>query len=298
MALRFNEWRKEKKLNDFSLCYAISHCADYPEITDNIELNKSFGFSGFRYLQINGISFKDEQELTDYLRSVKNAGVTHIDTTFYGLEEYHDKFAARKGDYTYLINILNIARKVDIIPVITFVILEDNKDQLEELLTILQKYIKADGAIHGFLQDYRGNGENLEGVRLLRESYEALPDKVKCHINISRYKTEEEWLKDNNFSDKLYSSRNFVFALRPDNIDMLETMTCDEIISYLISLDEKYYNAIPGINLLAKIYGDIDCHRLYRQRDLLWKWQKQFIKDNKLELHDVTDERLCGSMRY
>jgi MoaA/NifB/PqqE/SkfB family radical SAM enzyme len=179
MALRFNEWRKEKNLSDLSLCYAISHCADYPEIIDNVELNKSFGFSGFRYLQINGIRFKNESELTEYLRNARKAGVTNIDTTFYGLEEYHDKFAARKGDFEYLIDILNTAIKLDIVPEPTFVILEDNKDQIEELVTLLQKYINADGAIHGFLQDYRGNGENLESVRLLRQSYDNLPDVVK-----------------------------------------------------------------------------------------------------------------------
>lgn len=296
MALRFNEWRKEKKLNDFSLCYAISHCADYLELTDNIELNKAFGFSGFRYLQINGIQLKNESELTEFLRNAQNAGVTNIDTTFYGLEEYHDTFAARKGDFKYLINILDIALMFGITLEPTFVILEDNKDQIEELISLLQKYVSEDGAIHGFLQDFRGHGENLEDVRLLCESYESLPDKVKSYINISRYKTEEEWLKDNSFSQ--YASRNLVLALRPDNIDMLEAMNCDEIINYLISLDEKYYNAFPDTGILAKLYGNKNCDKLYRQRDLAWKWQKQFITDNKLQLHDVTDERLCGSMRF
>ncbi len=296
MALRFNEWRKEKRMNDFWLCYAISHCADYPELIDNIELNKSFGFIGARYLQINGIGLKNESELTEYLSNVKNAGVTNIDTTFFGLEEYHDKFAGRQGDFKYLINILNIALKIGIVPQITFVILEDNKDQIEDLVSLLQKYVGVNGAIYGFLHDYRGNGENLENVRLTLQSYKALSDKAKRYINISRYKTEEEWLKSNGFSQ--YTSRNLVLALRPDNIDMLERMTCDEIIEYLVDLDESYYNAIPDIDVLAKLYGDKNCQKLYRQRDLLWKWQKQFIVDNKLQLHDVKDERLCGSMRF
>jgi len=296
IALCFNEWRKEKKLNDFWLCYAISHCADYPELIDNIVLNKSFGFSGIRYLQINGLKFKNQSELTEYLINAKNAGIISIDTTFYGLEEYHDKFAARKGDFRYLLNILKIALEIGIIPKPTFVILEDNKDQIEDLISLLQKYIGVDGAIHGFLQDYRGNGENLENVRLTLQSYEAMSDKIKQYINISRYKTEEEWLNGNSFSQ--YTSRNLILALRPDNIDMLETMTCDEIINYLIDLDKRYYNVIPDIDVLAKFYGNKNCQKLYRQRDLLWKWQKQFIADNKLQLHDVTDERLCGSMRF
>ncbi|MHB1483076.1 MAG: radical SAM family protein [Saccharofermentanales bacterium] len=296
IALRFNEWRKEKMLTDFSLNYSISHCADYPELVNNIELNKLFGFTGYMFLQINGIDFKNKTELAKYFKNIKKAGVTNIDTTFYGLENYHDKFAARKGDFKYLFDIISASLDVGLASEPTFVILEENKNQLDELIFLLKNHIGNDVKIHGFLQDFRGNGEYLEGARLLRQSYDSLSDKVKNHINISRYKTENEWLKDNNFIQ--FSSRNLVLALRPDNIDMLEQMSCEEIINYIIDLDENYYNLIPSVEILAKSYGRQDCQKLYRQRDLHWKWQKQFIKDNKIVLHDVTDERLCGSYRY
>lgn len=296
IAERFAHWRNEKGTSEFFLCYAISHCADYPELIDNIEFNKSLDFIGAKYLQINGIRYRNDFELIHYLEKVKEAGIVYVDTTFYGLEKYHDYFANREGDFAYLINIAKAVKSVGLALQPTVFVCEENKNEIFDLIELLKEYAGANCKVHTALQDYRGNGENLEGIRLTKQSYEMLHDNVKETINISRYKTEEEWLKGNSFSQ--YTSRNLVLALCPDNIDMLETMTCDEIINYLIGLDERYYNAIPDIGLLVKLYGNRNCQKLYRQRDLLWKWQKQYIKDNKLELHDVTDERLCGSMRF
>lgn len=296
MAFRFDEWRKKRKPADFWLSYTIGYCADYPELVDNIAFNKAFDYIGFRYLQINGIRFRSEPELFQYLKDAKDAGVTHVDTSFYGLEEYHDRFAARKGDFQYLIKILKVVQKLDLKPQISIPLFEDNKDQIEELVSLLEEYVGSEGAFHIFLQDYRGYGEHLERVRLLRRSYEALPNKIKRYMNLSRYKTEEKWLRDGNFPK--YTSRNLHLVLGPDTIDMLEKMTCDEIVDYLVGLDEAYYEAIPDIHTLAGLYGNIKSQKLYRQRDLQWKWQKRYIADHNLKLHDVTDERLCGSMRF
>jgi len=78
---------------------------------------------------------------------------------------------------------------------------------------------------------------------------------------------------------------------------MIEQMNCNEILNYLTDLDNKYHKALPDINALAKLYSDVDCPKLYRQRDLQWKWQRAHIKKHELILHDVTDERNCGALR-
>ena len=294
IALKFQKWREDKQLSDFSLCYAISHCADYPELLRNIELNKRLNFVGHYCIQINGIGLRDTNALNDYLEKVKQAGVTTIDTTFYGLEEYHDRFAARKGDFNFLINIVQRAISLGLMIQPTFVALEENKKQLPELMELLTSF--GCERIHGFLHDYRGNGEKMEDVRLKKNSYDALPEVAKSRISVRNHKTEAEWIQNNFFTAP--TSRNLVLALRPDNIDMINSMTCGEMIDYLVDLDEKYYNAIPDITVLSKLYGDISNTRLYRQRDLQWKWSKAYIADHQLSLHDVTDERNCGSMRY
>ena len=135
----------------------------------------------------------------------------------------------------------------------------------------------------------------MEASRLTKQGYEMLSDKVKSTINIGRYKTENEWLSMGKLPE--CTKRALTVTLRKDNIEMLENMTCDEIIAYVEELDDDYYNTIPTINELADIYGDINNTKLYRQRDLFWMWQKRYIEENHIDIYNVTDERLCWTMR-
>lgn len=293
LAERFVEWGKSKELTELPY-YSISYCAEYPELYDNILFNKSVGFVGANFLQCNGIKIRSKAKTDEFVVKLKLAGITMIDTTFFGNEQYHDRFASRAGDYQFMLQLASSAVKYRITCSPTVVITEENKDMLDGLLDVLGEITDANN-IHSFLPDYRGRGYLLEDSRLTPKSYESLSAKVKSTINIKRYKTESEWLSDGTLSE--YTKRALVITLRKDNIDMFEHMACDEIISYVEKLDDYYYNAIPTINELAKMYGDKNNTRLYRLRDLFWKWQKRYIQDNHINIYNVTDERLCNTIR-
>ena len=295
VAIAFDNWRKSKALNDFVLSYTIGHCADYYQLSDNISLNKKFNFPGWPFLQINGIGIKNDKEIDEYFMVIREAGIKFIDTTFFGLSEFHDNFASRKGDFAYLLKIIEYANKYDIKVQPTMPIFENNKDQIEEVINILNKYI-TNLELSIFLHDYWGNGENFENVRLTKSSYEKLSDKIRRSINISRYKTEQEWLEINEWT--MYNKRSFILSLNPDTVKIIEKMTCDEIINYLAKIDENYHSVVPNIYELSKLCGDCSCEKLYRERDLRWKWQKEYIKKHKIETLDITDERYSGSLRY
>jgi hypothetical protein len=294
-AKRFAEWRTQNNIDDFFLNYTISHCADFLEIFQNIRLNRSFNFIGASFLQCNGIGLKSDVDLKAYLQGVKAAGVEKIDTTFYGTKDYQDYFSSRNGDFNYMLKLLEVSSLIGLEANPSIFVCEDNKDQLDELFSILNGFSCVQH-IHSFLQDYRGNGRKLESIRLSNNSFESLSESIKSTFNKSLYKTEKEWLEGSHFPE--YTARNLILALSPENIDMVECMSCSEIISYIEELDDTYYKSTPGINDLAKIYGDKKNERLYRARDLYWKWQRQYIADNNLKLHDVTDERVCGSHRF
>jgi MoaA/NifB/PqqE/SkfB family radical SAM enzyme len=296
IAISFDEWRRNKKLENFVLSYGIGYSADYKELADNINFNKNLGFIGYKYLQINGIGLKEDKELESYFKEVKDAGLEYIDTTFYGLPYFHDQFASRKNDFEYLIKIIEKANKHDINIQLTIPIFEYNKDQINELLTILYKHISEETKYYIFLQDYRGYGENLENSRLRYSSYLKLPDNIKNHININKYKTESEWIEINQWS--ILNNRNLILSLTPDIYKIIENKNCEGIYNYLIELDEKYYSLFPSMNELAKLYGNNSNEKLYKERDLCWKWQKQYIKERRINIHDVIDERLSGSIRY
>lgn len=217
-----------------------------------------------------------------------------IDTTFFGNERYHDQFAARTGDYSFMLQLAESAEQHQITCSPSVVITEENKAMLNDLFDILGQITNIHN-IHAFLPDYRGRGYLMEKSRLTQKSYEMLSDKVKNAINIERYKTESEWLSIGELPE--YTKRAIVITLRKDNIEMFENMTCDEIVSYVEKLDDNYYSAIPTINELAKIYGDKANTRLYRLRDLFWMWQKRYREEKHIILYNVTDERFCNTIR-
>jgi MoaA/NifB/PqqE/SkfB family radical SAM enzyme len=295
IAISFDNWRKYEALGDFELSYNIGHCADYEQLSDNILLNKRFAFVGWSFIQINGIGLKDDNSLDRYFSTLKEVGVKSIDATFFGLPEFHDNFASRKGDFAYLLRIIEYANKYDIKAQPTMPIFENNKDQIEEVINILSEYI-ADLKPSIFLHDYRGDGENFESVRLKKSFFEKLPEQIKGAINISRYKTEKEWLENDEWT--VYDKRWLTLSLNPETVKTTEKMTCDEIMKYLIKTDESYYAVIPDIYELSKLYGDYSNEKLYRERDLRWKWQKAYLKEHKIEMRDITDERYSGSLRY
>lgn len=292
-AERFVEWGKGKQLAQLPYYY-IPYCAEYPELLDNIAFNHSIGFVGASFLQCNGIKIRNESEIDKWISQLKDAGVKNIDITFFGNEKYHDQFAARKGDYHFMMQLVKSANKKGMVCTPSLVITEENKEMLEELIEVLSELTPLKN-IHSFLPDYRGRGYLLEDSRLTDKSYAALPEVVKGTLNIKRYQTERSWLTHQELPE--YTKRELVITLRKDNIDRFEQMSCDEVITSIEKLDEDYYDAIPNINELARKYGDKNNTKLYRQRDLFWMWQKRYIKEHNFHLYDVTDERFCNTVR-
>jgi hypothetical protein len=292
LAERFAQWKKTSE-TQLPIYYCIGYCAEYPELFDNIRFNKTLGFVGGDFLQCNGIKIRNEAETKELIKRIKAAGIAMIDTTFFGTKEYHDQFAARQGDFEFLLRLSKCAVSEGIVCAPTFVICEENKGMLSDLFDILTEITGL--KMYSFLQDYRGRGYLLENSRLRIESYEKLPEKIKNTFNKVRYKTESEWLNEGKFSE--YTERAIIINLRQDNIELFENMTCEEIIYYVENLDDEYYNTIPKINELAKMYGDFNNNRLYQSRDLFWKWQKRYIAENNIKIYDVTDERFCSSVR-
>ena len=293
LAERFIVWAKNKSITPLPF-YCISYCAEYPQLLDNISFNKENGFLGANFLQCNGLKIRTLSETDQFIKNIKSAGIENIDTTFFGNPKYHDSFAAREGDYDFMLLLAKRAAALDLNCSPTVVVSRESLSMLDELFDILES-IPGIGRIYSFLPDYRGRGYLMEKARITVQDYEKLSDKIKKTFNISRYKTQKDWLSSGVLPE--YTQRALTVTLRKDNIDRFENMSCDEIIAYVEKLDDDYYKAIPSINELAEIYGNKENEQLYRLRDLFWMWQKRYIHENHISIYDITDERYCNTIR-
>lgn len=291
-AKRFYEWLRENR-PDLSFLFGFGYSMEHSELLGAIAFCQSIGSATGEFLQFDGMKFRTDEELETLLRQVKEHGIKLIDLTFYGTESYHDRFAARTGDYQLMMSTLTQANKIGLDVTVSIPITHENVDQMDDLIAELEQYRTQ--RIVCFVPHSEGRGRLLDSVRFSKEDYENLSENVRKRLNTTRFKTEAQWLKSGFPRNE---KRVLTVTLTPENIDFFERMSFEETIVHLEKLDDDYYAAIPTVEELTKIYGDPNGDRYYSARDLYLNYQQRYIADNRIEIYDINDERQCFSRRF
>ena len=291
-AKRFYEWLQENR-PELSFLFGFGYSMEHPSLLSAIEFCQSIGSATGEFLQFDGMKFRTDSELETLLQQLNNHGIKLIDLTFYGSEEYHDRFAARSGDYQLMIRTLAMANKIGLDASVSIPVTHENVDQIDDLISQLNQHRTQ--RIACFIPHGEGRGRLLEPVRFSVEDCGRLGDNVRRRINWNRFKTESEWLRDG-FSP--ISRRVLTVTLTPENVDFFEGLSFEETIVYLEKLDDDYYSSIPTVEELAEIYGNPNGSHYYSARDLYLSYQRRYIADHKLDIYDINDERQCFSRRF
>lgn len=291
-AKRFYEWLRENR-PELSFLFGFGYAMEHPDLLKAVDFCKSIGSATGEFLQFDGMKFRTDEELETLLRQLKDHGIKLIDLTFYGTEEYHDRFAARVGDYRLMMRTLAQANKVGLDVTVSIPLTQENAEQIDGLIGELKQ--SHTQRIACFIPHSEGRGRLLEPVRFSKAGYEQLSDDVRGRINWNRFKTESAWL-ESGFPE--LEKRVLTVTLTPENIDFFEHLPFDETIAYLEKLDDDYYAAMPTVEELAKIYGDPKGGSYYSARDLHLTYQRRYIADHNIDVYDMNDERQCYSRRF
>ena len=291
-AKRFYEWLKVNR-PDLSFLFGFGYSMEHPDLLGAINFCQSIGSATGEFLQFDGMKFRTNVELERLLLQLKHHGIKLIDLTFYGTESYHDRFAARTGDYQLMMRTLAIANQIDLDVTVSIPITHENAGQMDDLIAQLNQYRTQ--RIACFIPHGEGRGRLLGPVRFSVEDYEKLSEDVRSRINWNRFKTESEWLR---CGFPATEKRVLTVTLRPENVEFFESLSFAETISYLEKLDDAYYAAIPTVEELAKPYGNLNGDRYYSARDLYLTYQRRYIADHSMEIYDINDERQCFSRRF
>lgn len=292
-AKRFYEWLKEKR-PELSFAFYYGYSMEHPTLLETVDFLRDMDSPGGTFLQFDGMKFRSDREIHELLTNLKAHGIQLIDLTFYGTEAYHDRFAARQGDFGYLMRILKTANMIGLSVNAGIALNHENVNQAGTLLDQLQRHKL--NHVFAFVPHGEGRGENLEPVRFRQSDYDALPDSVKKIFNRSKFRPEGEWVREGKFSTA--RKRVLTVGLTRENVDFFEHMDFADTIAYLEKLDDEYYSAIPNLPELAKIYGDAGEDRFYSERDLFLKYQRRYVREHQLKLYDMNDERFCFSRRF
>jgi len=291
-ARRFYDWLRENR-PELGFVFYYGYSMDHPKLPETIDFFREIGSPTGKFLQFDGMKFRTDQEIRELLTELKNHGIQLIDLTFYGTREYHDRFAARQGDFDYMLRILQIANEVGLDVNTGIALNHENAHQAGTLLEQLRRYRL--NHVFAFVPHGEGRGESLDPVRFRKSDYDILPESVKEVFNRRRFRSEAEWIRDGNFSAP--EKRILTLGLTPENVDFFEKLDFGEAIAYLEKLDDDYYDAVPSLPELAARYGNPQEDRFYSERDLYLKYQHRYIREHGLKLPDMHDERGCFSRR-
>lgn len=292
-ARRFYDWAKENR-PELMLTFGFGFSMEHPKLLEAIDFMNAIGSPTGKFLQLDGMKFRNSAEIRSFLSDVQAHGIEQINLTFYGTREYHDRFAARTGDFDFMVDILRQAGAIGLSASAGIPLTRENAGQADGLIEKLERFQLS--SIFCFIPHQEGRGASLNGVRLRQEDHASLSQRVKRHFNTARFKPEAQWLAENRFTAP--QERALYLSLTGENIAFFEQLSFVDTIAYLENLDDVYYQTVPPMGQLAEQYGEPENTEYYSERDLYLKYQRRYIADHKIEIYDINDERQCGSRRF
>ncbi len=292
-AERFYHWLRAHR-PELSFQFYYGYSMEHPRLLEAIRFARGIGSAGGEFLQFDGLKFRTPAQITELLRDIQAQGIRLIDLTFYGTRRYHDRFAGRAGDFDYMLEILRQANQLDLAVNIGIPATRENAGQLEALLDIFSAYRV--NHLYIFIPHGEGRGASLENIRLTSREFEQLSDRVRGYMNTAKFKPEKQWLAQAQLETP--EKRMLGISLTPENMDFFENMSFADTIRYLEDMDDAYYRQVPTLEELARQYGDPEGEKFYSQRDLYLIYQRRYIREQGLSLHDVNDERQCFTRRF
>ena len=271
---------------DLQCSYYIGYCMDTPDLPEFLRFSREHQGAAATFLQMNGFAFREDQELAELMENIREAGVELIDLTFYGTEEYHDRFAGRKGDFRFLLRMLDQACKAGLQVRVSIPLIRENLSQIPELYEMVSAYPLHRCAC--FLPHSKGRGKTIPEQRITKQEFEQLPEEIRKAFAKTKHMTEAEWLASNEMAEPV--DRGLILVLTPENFEKYNRMSAAEILAELEEMDDRYLQEMPSVQELARMYGDPQNQQLFRIRDLALLWQQRYIAETGNRIYDMHDE--------
>ena len=128
----------------------------------------------------------------------------------------------------------------------------------------------------------------MQEQRITRQEFDSLPGEIRDSFQRIKHMTESEWLSSGKIMDS--EKRSLTLVLTPENMEYYRSMPAVKILNELECMDNQYLSIMPSAGELADRYGDAANQQLFRFRDLLLKWQQQYISESGDTLYDMHNE--------
>ena len=135
-AAAFHKWIGKER-PELSFHFSFGYSMEHPRLFGMLDFLNSIGSVTGRFLQLDGMRLRTEEEYTALTLKLREHGVRSVNLTFYGLPEYHDRFAGRKEDFVHLLALAKAATASGLETSAGFPLTEESAPQAEAVLDIL-----------------------------------------------------------------------------------------------------------------------------------------------------------------
>jgi len=133
---------------------------------------------------------------------------------------------------------------------------------------------------------YSGLARKYEHERVTMELLDKQPKRVQeiYRTDKNNWKSEKDWVEYALNNPSHYGKGHVDLTLTDKNIEMIESMSCEEIIENLVKRTKLAYSIAPSQEELASKYSDKTSEKLYM---FLWDmealWMDRYLKENPID---------------
>jgi hypothetical protein len=146
---------------------------EHPQLREALRFLRRIGSPEAEYLQCDGLAMRGEAQCAAFSEMLVEEGVKHLNFTFFGLSEYHDRFAGRQGDFELLLRQMRAAKDAGLAVSAGIALTAENAPQADALVALLHD--AGCEAISLFVPHGEGRGALLDAVRLTEEAFQSIP---------------------------------------------------------------------------------------------------------------------------
>ena len=293
-AQQFRQWLRKNR-PELRFHFAFGYAMEHPDLRNALRFLRQIGSPQAEFLQCDGMRMRSRAECQTLAQMLAEEGVQTLNFTFYGLPDYHDRFANRRGDFAFLLRLMRAADEAGLAVRAGVPLTAESAGQADALLELLRRQVPC-LSLSLFVPHEEGRGLSLQSIRFSENDLGQLSQEAQALLNRKLYRPEREWLESRDFAEE--TGRMLILSLRRDNIQRYLSMSHEQILTEVEALDDAYYASFPSLPALAERYGDIHGGRFYRQRDLFSHYRRLYAAEYGVSVYDVTDERQSGSRRY
>jgi hypothetical protein len=292
---RFLEWEHGSNKGPH-VSYIINYTSDYDrrtlELIKDLDARYPRPYGPLSGITLGGLPWRPETELRAWLMERQEYGCKTAHASLAGMGSVHDYWNGRPGNFDLIMTTLRIAGELGMGLGARLFVTKSTLSFLEELNSLLEQLPKHQNdwryALPFF---YAGWGAKLEDERIDEDIRDSLPSWLDPLIKRSScdgfWRSEREWIAHIGSLPDQAVETNLILNVTEDNIDRLESMSCDEIVMEYKARTLAAYTAMPNLQELCDRYGNKENRKVYPlERCITMKWL-----DAHLMAHPSTFER-------